>query len=311
MFSNDPRIKPYVFKGLEGRYIHVKAKDSRKKRVFLVIYGQHASIERCLPLLDALSRFGEVYLADAPGFGGMDPAYKARRKPTLTFFAENIKNVFDTILPKNKKITVFSVSFGFQQITRFLYEYPEYKGRIEDLVSFVGLASYRNFRISRTLETSLKHLTGSGKTYLGAKIYQGLIFQHPIFVRKYYERMTKKQPKFKNLNKEEASAYAREQAWLWQINERRTHAHTANDFLFRTDLTNLKIDMPVTHVGVPNDHFLDNKQVVDDLHQIYSSVIAYDLDLPGHSPISLDSPEEVLELFPKTFADKLKKSDNT
>lgn len=69
LFSDDPNITDYDFLGLKGRMGHWPAKDSESKRTFVVIYGQHATIERLIPTITALTNFGDVYIADNPGFG--------------------------------------------------------------------------------------------------------------------------------------------------------------------------------------------------------------------------------------------------
>lgn len=310
MFSDDSRIASYEFAGLKGRYIKIEAKNPKNKRVFLVIYGQHASIERCMALCSALSNFGMVYLVDNPGFGGMDASYKIGREPTLDFYAEHIKNVFDNVLPKNKKITIFAISFGLEIITKFLDSYPGYFSNIEDVVSFVGFVSLHDLHISSKLENLLKFVAAGARTRAGSWLYRNIVFQD-IFVRPFYIISARNNPKFANLSAKERRYNAKEQSWLWRTNDVRTHAKTAWDFLFVTDLTNLRINFPIIHVGVPRDHLLDNRLVLAGLKKIYSSVNSIELDLPSHAPISLDTEEEVMAIVPDSLAKILTKSDNT
>ncbi len=308
MFSSDERIAPYEFRSLKGRIIKLEPKKPELKRVFLVIYGQHASIERSLPLVEALSNFGTVYLADNPGFGGMQSAYKAGSKPSLDFYADHLKNVYDNYLPQDKKVTLFAISFGLEMANAFLDKYPQYIGRTEDVLSFVGLASKRNLRISWRLRALLWFVCIGAQTFIGSLVYR--LIMSDIFVRPFYILTMSRNPKFADVPENQKRLIAKEQAWLWRANDIRTHAKTAWDFLFFTDQTNLRIAASVTHVGVPRDHLLDNTSVIEDLKKIYKEVVHYELDLPAHAPISFETESAVLDLIPDKLEKHLKISEN-
>lgn len=311
MFSNDKRIRPYVYKGLRGRYILQSAVRTTAKRVFLVIYGQHATIERLLPTVEALSQYGTVYLVDTPGFGGMESPYRVGEQPTLNFYDGHLKHIFDTLLPRDKRITIFGISYGLQLASHFLAHHPDYVERIEDVVSFVGLVSHTNFRISPSLEFTLKYLAcGPGRYPAGAWVYQNIILRDSILQAYYRYIMVPKKVELKGAPRTKIERYVKEQSWLWRINDPRTHAKTAWDFLFVTDLTDLRIAMPITHAGVPNDHFLDNDNVVDGLTKMYSRVDTHSIDLHGHAPVSTDEADDVLKFIPENLKTKMTMSKN-
>jgi pimeloyl-ACP methyl ester carboxylesterase len=281
------------------------SKNPNAHRVFLVIYGQHATIERCVAVVEAMAEFGDVYLVDTPGFGGMEPSYKIGEYPSLEFYAEHIKNVFDTLLPQDKKVTFFSISYGFEITTMFLYKHPEYYSRVQDVLGFAGLVSHKEFKINWKLRYNLKYLSaGPGRTWLGAQFYHHIVFRDRT-LRWFYYFYSRKNPRFIGVDRSKIWDYAEEQAWLWRINDTRTHGATAYDFLFKTDLTNLKVNIPVIHVGVPADHFLDNQKVIDDLGLIFSKVTVYNLDLPSHAPIAFDTPDKLLDVVPQPLKDYL------
>jgi len=298
MFSDDPRIKPYEFRGLHGRYVHIPSLNPKAKRVFLAVYGQHATLERCQALNDALSHFGDVYMVDTPGFGGMDASYKIGQYPSLDFYADHIKNIFDTVLPQDTPVTLFGISFGWQILTQFLSKYPDYHSRVQDSISFVGLMSYRDFRMPVWLELLGKYIVSyPARSWVGSKFYRYVVFQD-VFLKPFYIFYSKKTPRFAGVDRSKIREYAAEQSDLWRLNDVRTHGATAWDFLKNNDLTSLKIELPIVHLGVPQDHFLDNEKVVSELRTVFSTVQAYDLDLTSHAPIAFESPKEILAVIP-------------
>jgi len=297
MFSDDPRIKPYEFRGLHGRYIYIPSKDKNSKRTFLTVYGQHATIERCIALLEALAHFGDVYLVDTPGFGGMEPSYKIKEYPSLDFYADHIKNIFDTVLPANQPITLLGISFGWEIITTFLDKNAAYFPRITEAISFVGFMTYKDFEVALWLEYLLKFVSITAKTWVGSKIYRYTFFQDFI-LKPFYLYYSKKTPRFIGVDPSEVRRHAAEQSWLWRINDIRTHGATSWDYLMNNDLASLKIAMPIIHLGVPHDHYLDNKKIVAEMQAVFKSVMVYELQLASHAPVAFESPEEILAFIP-------------
>ncbi len=298
MFIKDDRIRTYAYRGLKGRYIFQRANGRSAKRVFLVVYGQHATIERCMPIVDALSEFGDVYLVDTPGFGGMEPAYSIGEYPSLDFYSGHLSHVFDTVLPKDKKITLFAVSYGFEITTCFLATHPRYHKRIQDVIGFVGLVSHKEFRISKGLLWIIKNIAcRPARTAAGGWFYKHFVFRDWT-LRVFYYFYSRISPRFHDLPRSEVWKHSKEQSWLWRVNDTRTHAATAWDFLFVNDLTNLRVDLPVIHIGVPDDHYLDHKRVAEDLKKIYKDVKEYELTLTSHAPVSFDTSDKLLEIIP-------------
>src|SRR5690606_3804312 len=139
-------------------------------------------------------------------------------------------------VPDDRKLTLFGISYGFQMLVQLLNDYPELGPRIEQVVSFVGFVSPKDFHMPLRMSIPLMYmLCNTGRTRLGAKFYD-MVMTERIIGAVY--RLTKPiQAKFKTLSGDEARRYAREQAWLWIVNDNRTHGVTAWDFFKKNDLT--------------------------------------------------------------------------
>lgn len=308
-FSDDPQIKPYEFEGLQGRYGHWPATHAKAKRTFVLVYGQHATLERLVPIIEALRDYGDVYLADNPGFGGMESAYKIGRYPDLQFYGEHLKHFIDEYIPADRQLTLFGISYGFQMLTQLLHDYPELNPRVEQIASFVGFVSHKDFNMPKRISIPLMYLlTNTGRTKIGTAIYDRILSERLIGA--VYSLTRPIQPKFKTLKGEEAKRYAQEQAWLWIVNDNRTHGVTAWDFFKRNDLTGYRLQAEAIHIGVPNDHFFNNVQIEAELKHMFPKLTTLRLNLDNHAPLDIDTPEKVKELLPAELDKILKKSAN-
>ncbi|MDB5183009.1 MAG: hydrolase [Candidatus Saccharibacteria bacterium] len=310
LFSTADYYKPYAYKGLCGRYIYMPAKSAEAKRTFVVLYGQHATLERIEPIVSALTKFGDVYAVDYPGFGGMDPAYKIGEQPTLSFYSGHINQFIKEIIPADKTLTLLGISYGFQLVTETLHSFPELQQKVEDAISFVGFVHHNDFHLPPSYSIPMLYLLAlPAKTWLGSRILTFL--ERDWLVSGIYMITKPIQAKFKSLSKAEAKSYMDEQAWLWRINDLRTHAVTALAFCKHNDLTAYRIKVPVTHIGVPKDHLVDNTRVAVELKEMFSSFQEFSLNLAIHAPLDLGSPESVLELLPPDLLNYLESSAAT
>lgn len=308
LFSNDPVYKPYVFKGLRGRYGHWLASEPKAKRTFVLLYGQHATLERIVGIVEVLRQYGDVYMVDTPGFGGMDSPYKIGRTPNLDFYAEHLNNFVDNYIPKARQITFMGISYGFQIVTKTLANYPDICKRTEVAISFVGFVSYKDFDMPLSYKILLMYcLTNFGRTRLGNRIMSPFI-SGPVL--NLVLRMSKPfNVHYKTLQKNEVENYINQQIWLWTVNDNHTHAVTAWDFFKKTDLSDLKIDAAVIHAGVDNDHYFKNDRIVEELKNMYKDCQHFELDLDNHAPLEA-KPDEVSELIPDKLKVVLRKSKN-
>jgi pimeloyl-ACP methyl ester carboxylesterase len=308
--DNSGQISEYKFLGLRGRYGHWQAKSSAAKRTFVIVYGQHASLERLSPIIELFRRYGDVYAADNPGFGGMEPSYKIKRRPDLKFFADHLGHFVNTYVPKNRRITFVGVSLGFQIITEALNKHQGIQLRTEQLISLMGCISHKEIRLPLSYKVPLVYLMALPvKTWLGSRIFK-LLARESVIVFAYL--ISKPiQVKLRGLTIKQSIVYAKQQAQLWIINDARTHASTAWDLVYHNDLSSYRIGVPTVHLGVINDHVIDSGLVKKELVKVFKSVEIYDLALENHAPLDIDTEEDVRALMPKALAKLLETSDNT
>ena len=309
LFSQEAAYKPYLFKGLHGRYAHFPARSDSGARTFVLVYGQHATLERVRPIADALTEFGDVYMVDTPGFGGMDPSYKVKEYPSLEFLAAHLNHFVTEHIPASRQLTLVGISFGFQILTQALAEYPELAARTEHAVSFVGFVKYTDFSMPASYKVFLLHLAAhparykAGSLFFTAALRPGVLRMIFFFNRPF-------NTKFKDFDKAQAKEYVDQQIWLWMVNDHRTHGATAWDFFKKNDLTGLRLDADAIHIGVPNDHLINNKVVTEELHKMYRHVDVFDLHLPNHAPLDIDSPDKVRALLPDGLVAMMQTSKN-
>lgn len=308
LFSDDPAYKQYVFKGLKGRYGHWPARSSEAKRTFIVLYGQHATLERISSIAEMLREFGDVYSVDLPGFGGMESPYSIKQSPTLDFYAEHLLNFIDNYLPAERKLTLMGISYSFQIVTKTLSNYPDLSKRTEGVISFVGFANYKDFDMPLSYKILLMYiLTNISRTYLGSKLMD--VFISKPVLRVVYFISKPLNVHTRSMSRRDMKEYVDQQAWLWIASDNRTHAATAWEFFRKTDLTNLRIKATVYHAGVVNDHYFKNAQIVEELNTIYEKCQSFDLNLGSHAPLEA-KPDEVRSLLPDKLKAILMKSSN-
>lgn len=129
-------IVPLNINGLEGRMLRMPSKKRPKKEI-LLIYGHHAVLERWWGLVENLADYGNVTMPDLPGFGGMQSFFKIKRRPDIDTFADYLA-AFIKFKYRNKRLSVYAISYGFVVVTRMLQRYPELAKKIDVLVSFAG-----------------------------------------------------------------------------------------------------------------------------------------------------------------------------
>lgn len=309
LFSTAEYYKPYTYKNLHGRYMHLPAKNKDAKRTFVLLYGQHATLERIEPVASALTEFGDVYAVDNPGFGGMEPSFLINEYPSLSFYAGHLNYFINRYVPVDRKVTPLGISFGFQIIVQALHDYPELQYKTEEVVSFVGFVQPKNFHIPLSYYVTLVFFVGNlSKSWIGSKVVAACMKEW--IVLNIYRVTRPIQIKLKTLPKAEAKRYSIEQAWLWRINDVRTHGATAIDFIKKNDLTSIRLHTNAIHVGIPKDHLVDNAMVVKELNIIFKSLTSYDLQLDNHAPLDLDSREKLLDILPQGLISKLSMSVN-
>ena len=269
-------IVPLNMNDLQGRMLHVPA-PTGKKREILLIYGHHSSLERWWGIVQVLNRYGAVTMPDLPGFGGMDSLYKIGQRPSIDAMADYLA-AFVRMRYKRKRVTIVGMSFGFVVATRMLQRFPDLVKKVDLLVSLVGFAHKDDFTFSRAQYWFYRLGTGVFAQPLAAGFFQTVCLR-PWILRLVYKYT--QHPKFIDLLPEDADRMVDVEIWLWRHNDVRTYMYTTIQML-TFDNCKVKIDLPVWHVGMAQDHFFDNDVIEQHLRVIFSDFTGMTIDLANH-----------------------------
>lgn len=309
MANKDSHIKEYEFKGLRGRYGYWGARSKSAKRTFVLIYGQHANIERLKPLVDIFTRYGDVYVPDNPGFGGMESSYKIGEKPTLAFYGDHLNNFLTNYVPTDRLLTIVGISFGFQVAAECLYRHPSLQPDVEHIVSLMGFVKPSDFIMSPTYKVPLVYmLAWPGKSWLGSELFKRIATEKTVVAT--YMATKPIQVKLKSLSRNDAKKYAKEQARLWIDNDPRTHASTGWDFINKNDISSYKLPVNAIHLGVPKDHIINSASVRSSMKKMFKHLLSYDLHIENHAPLDVEDENDIEKFIPPGLAIVLSESKN-
>lgn len=279
---------------MRGRMMYIPAKNSKKNREILLLYGHHASLERMNGIAENLSKYGNVTLPDLPGFGGMKSFYAIGRKPTVDNYADYLAS-FIKLKYKRKRLTIMSMSFSFLIVTRMLQKYPELAKKVDLLVSSVGFVHHEDFKLPKKQQYGLRTLGNVFQFSLPAFLFRYTFLQGPV-ISTTYQMVAKKHSKMSDAESpEELKKRINAEIVLWQINDVRTRMRTMAD-MFKVDLCDKKVNLSVHHVSVENDRYFDNNVVEQHMRIIYKDFINIPADIPAHMPSIVATAEEA-ELF--------------
>lgn len=297
-------IEPLVMNGLSGRMLRLPPKG-RKKREILLIYGQHASIERMLSLAEEFSRYGTVTLPDLPGFGGMEPLYKIGEKPDLDTVADYLA-AFVKLTYRRKRLSIIGISYGFIVVTRMLQRYPELAKKVDLVISVVGFVHHEDFKFEPGTLRLLRAGTRLFSYRAPAWVAQHIFLRGP-FIRATYNMVADRHAKFKDADQQERNRRIAFEIKLWKCNDIRTYMDTINGMLF-LDLCNKTVKLPVHHVSVDGDQYFDNYKVEQHMRVIYDDFKEHKAVLGAHMPTIVASSKEVAPLIPHAVRRLLAKS---
>ncbi|MBI5357372.1 alpha/beta hydrolase [Candidatus Saccharibacteria bacterium] len=296
-----PKISSLYINRLRGRMLYLPSQSKTKKREILLLYGHHASLERMNGIAENLSKYGNVTLPDLPGFGGMKSFYNIGREPTIDNFADYLA-AFIKLKYKRKRLTVMSMSFSFLIVTRMLQKYPEIAKKVDLVVSSVGFVHYQDFKLPKSQQRGLRLLGTVFQHKFPAFMFRYLVLTGPV-IKTTYKLVAKRHSKMHDAESpEELNKRIQAEIILWQINDVSTRMKTMAD-MFKVDLCDKKVDLPVYHVSVENDRYFDNRVVEQHMRIIYKDFINIPAEIPAHMPSIVATAEEA-ELF---VPDKLRK----
>lgn len=291
-------IVPLNMNGLEGRMLRMPAPSTKQAagREVLFVYGSHSNIERWWGVAQVLNRYGAVTMPDLPGFGGMESFYKLGKKPNIDNMADYLA-AFIKLRYKRKKLIIVGMSYGFIVATRMLQRYPELTKKVTLLVSIVGFAHKDDFTFSKPRFFAYSWGTKLLTYRLPAAVFYHLAL-NPWVLRTAYGRTHNAKHKYSLAkDQDEVRNIQDMEVRLWRDNDVRTWAYTINDF-FKLDNCRVRVNLPVWHVGVSNDHFFDHTLVEQHMRVIFSDFDSAEFEMKAHAPSVLADEKDAAALFP-------------
>lgn len=288
-------IHPLDMNGLSGRMLYIPAPKNKKTEI-LFVYGQHSSLERWWGLLQYANHYGAVTAPDLPGFGGMESFYKIGKKPTLDNFADYLA-AFIKLRYKRKKVVILGMSLGFVIATRMLQRYPELGKNVTMLVSLVGMTHADDFRFSKSRYTFYRTVGAMFSRLLPATFFRYAILNGYVLRRTYAHTYTARSKFAAAKDAEEHNYFMEIEIGLWHMNDVRTHAYTLVELL-TLDNCQKRLDIPVWHVDVDGDQYLDHHRVEQHLRVTFSDLHIARSKLTHHAPSIIADEAAAAPLIP-------------
>lgn len=285
-------ISPLTVQGLKGRMLVHPSRKAGSGRMIVYVYGIHGSLERFYGVINFLARFGKVVVPDLPGFGGMETFYKVGKQPTLDAYGDYVADFIKQELPEGK-ITLIGLSLGFVVITRMLVRHPELHGRVELVISAMGLADGRDLNLKPPAVWAVQTLLFLGQSRPLANTIQYFA------TRKWMLRLmySGDNPKMKALPPEERPGLIEFESYLWRCNDMQTYC-VAMKQLFELRQPGAKVPLTVHHIETKNDHWLDTDAAERHVAAIYKKLVLHDSKLIHHGGVAYAEESEAEQIIP-------------
>ena len=257
----NPFITPLYMEGLQGRWLCMPP-PTGTNRELLIIYGQHASLESMLAVAEAFNAVVGVTIPDLPGFGGMDCLYNIGKTPTIDALADYLAAVIK-LRYRNRRFTIAGVSFGFLVVTRMLERYPNIAKKVDLVISIGGLAHHDELTLSKPRRLVGKYKARLFSHRLPALFYRSTIL-HPMLIRRLHNRRRQSVPKRKK-------AWVEAHTKLLRQNDVRTQMAAMLEIL-SVDNCQHQVDVPLHHLAIKEDGYVDNHVVEQHMRVIYRDV---------------------------------------
>jgi pimeloyl-ACP methyl ester carboxylesterase len=243
-----------------------------------------------------LSDYGEVYLPDLPGIGGMNSFYTIKMTPTLDNYAHYLYS-FLKLKKLDKNIEIVAMSFGFMVVSRMLQLYPDSQKWFNHVISYVGFgrsSDFKNFKLKKRYYTPVNKIFS---TKIGSIFIKIFIF-NPFSLKIMFRIFRQFNPKYQHGMKKDLKASTDMELDLWTKNDARTRFFVYN-ILFNFDLTKsvTKIGVRLHNMTTPHDQYFDSERVKVSLSKIYRDVTSSTAKLEMHAPSIIGTKQEVSAQF--------------
>ena len=301
-------IKPLEINRLRGRVLEFgPAKSSDSQRTIILVYGQHASLERIFGVGEYLSQFGRVLAPDLPGFGGMTPFRRAGQKPTLKNYANYLGDFIDQKTNPQKPIQIVGISLGFWVTTRLLQLRPDLGKRCSLVASLVGFVDGRAMRFGFWQRLFYLKWTWLIQWPAVAWLFNKGLLATPCLNFIYHKTplLKKKQIDISDTDRQRLADF---EVNLWQINDSATWAATVQIMMTKTLKGQPPIETKLLHIATTNDQYIDPQKNRVDLAEVYNRVTIVTVKAPTHAPSLIAKAEEIAKLLPADFGQRLRRA---
>jgi pimeloyl-ACP methyl ester carboxylesterase len=183
---------------------------------------------------------------------------------------------------KNKRITIFAISYGFVVITRMLQLYPELAKKVDLLVSVVGFMHKDDLTFKPTNQKFYMVVARFFATRpVAVFIRYGCL--NKFVLRALYTKLPSSKRRMVEVTPEEFDRSMDFEVSLWQSNDVRTHWLTTSEFLA---LNNCRqhIALEVVHVSSQYDFYINNLVVEEHMRQVFSDYVQFASRSKAHVP---------------------------
>lgn len=254
--------------------------------------------------MELINQHHAVTMPDLPGFGGMESLYKIGKPATLDNLADYLADFMRGRYKTGQKVTLVGMSLGFAVATRMLQRHPDITQHIDKLVSLFGFASASDFDVPEKRRRLFFYASKTFSLPVLHKLYRTL-FLNSFVLRKTYHKTPNAREKFKNATPEEILQNMAFEIKLWQDDDTRTYMKTGHEILTLNN-TKIKIDLPVYHIAVQNDRFLNNDRVEQHFRRIFTDYhLVANLKNANHAPTRIATKEQAEAFMPPAVLDTL------
>lgn len=301
-------IKPLKIGQLEGRLLEfAAAQKSDSHRLIILVYGQHASLERVFGIAEYLSQFGRVLVPDLPGFGGMTPFRAVGQKPNFETFADYLGSFIDQEVGPQKPVQIVGMSFGFWVITRLFQQRPDLADRCQLVASLVGFVDSRSMKFSFWRRHFYLKMTFWVQHPAPAWLFSRICLPGWLLGLAYRKTSIWKD-KLSGVGPAEKDRLVEFEVNLWKINDTATWAATARQMMLKNLKNQPKIKTRLLHIATENDQYIEADKNKADLEEVYSLVDIVTVPTPAHAPPVIADAQAVADLLPADFGQRLRQS---
>lgn len=290
--------------GLRGRLVKYESQTTGNNK-FLIVSGHHTAHERMISFAEFLADYGDVYMVDLPGFGGMDSFRKIGKSISYDNYAEFLYTILKT-QKLTKDVTVFSVSVGTQFVTRLFQKYPESQKWVSQSIGFVGFGAAKDFAMGGIYKFIILIYATLASTRVGALLAK-IILLNRYSLKAAMTLFSKFKSKMKTDDTALRKMFIQMEVYLWIVNDMRTQSLTTL-MMFNTDLRKYSDDLitvPFHNIVTKEDQYFDTKEINKTFRDMYTMYKPHYLEMGAHMPSMIADKAAVAKLFNQQIIDEI------